>query len=158
MVFFYKCFFQVYLKFSKQIWCNPDHVTLVPQGFVEFVTIGTLAVLGFMAVMLIWKHIKDKYGVQILIENDISLAEYIGDIEENYLKLVSNISETNKKQHFFDKQWPNLNKYLFNIDEDPEEKENLAPKMTHVLEKLRIKARNLYSSFVPRNSNGTWSC
>jgi len=71
---------------------------------------------------------------------------------------VSNISETNKKQNFFDKQWPNLNKYLFNIDEDPEEKENLAPKMTHVLEKLRIKARNLYSSFVPRNSNGTWSC
>ena len=85
---------------------------------------------------------------------------------ENYLKLLSNISESNKhlatttKKHqvLFDKQWPHLTKYLFNIDEDPEEKENLAQKMPGVLEKLRLKARKLYSSFVPRDFNGTWPC
>ena len=138
------------------------------------VGIGGAIALGVAAVALLgwWIYEKvrknKKRKRKFVIENDSleTATVHIGDMEENYLKLLSNISESNKhlatttKKHqvLFDKQWPHLTKYLFNIDEDPEEKENLAQKMPGVLEKLRLKARKLYSSFVPRDFNGTWPC
>ena len=108
---------------------------------------------------------------KLFFENDI----YEDDIEENYWKLLEkirqnkNISNTNGYQYIFDKQWQNLQKNLFNVEEDPEEKKDLTKKLPKILEKLRQKTREFYGSFTPRdypslsqkgdpkNFDGIWS-
>ena len=97
------------------------------------------------------------------------------DIEENYLKLLqkirqnNNITNANEYQYIFDKQWQNLQKYLFNVEEDPEEKKDLTKKLPKILEELRQKTKEFYGSFTPRdypslsqkgdpkNFDGIWS-
>ena len=57
----------------------------------------------------------------------------------------------NMYQHVFDERWPKLKKHLFNIVEDPEEKIDLKEELPEILEKLRVKAREFYGSFIPRD-------
>lgn len=63
----------------------------------------------------------------------------------HFKKLLSE----NRFQEIFDKKWPSFKKHLFNIDDDPEERNDLQEKHPEILEKLRKRARELYRSFVP---------
>ena len=60
-------------------------------------------------------------------------------------------SDLNEYQIMFKKRWPNLKKHLFNISEDPEERNDLQEELPDVMEKMRLKALELYGSFVERD-------
>ena len=78
------------------------------------------------------------FGLKNLEEEE---EEEDGDME----KLLSE----NKYQEIFDKKWPSFQKHLFNIDDDPEERNDLQKKHPEIMEKLRGRVRELYGSFVP---------
>ena len=125
---------------------------------------------GFIAGWIIGSRIPSSYST-----NEARNLFFEDDIEENYLKLLqkirqnNNITNANEYQYIFDKQWQNLQKYLFNVEEDPEEKKDLTKKQPKILEKLRQKTREFYGSFIPRdypslsqkgnpkNFDGIWS-
>ena len=71
------------------------------------------------------------------------------DEEEEEDVYIKKLLSKNKYQEIFDKKWPSFQKHLFNIDLDPEERNDLQEKHPEILEKLRKRARELYSSFVP---------
>ena len=64
-------------------------------------------------------------------------------------KYIEKLMSENRYQEIFDKKWPTFKKHLFNIDDDPEERNDLLKTHPKILEKLRKRVRELYSSFVP---------
>ena len=70
---------------------------------------------------------------------------------DDFKKTYKNSSNTNIYQYLFDKRWPYLLKYLFNIAEDPGEQVDLKKILPDTLEKLRLQALNFYGSFIPRD-------
>ena len=70
---------------------------------------------------------------------------------DDFKKTYKNSSNTNIYQYLFDKRWPYLQKYLFNIAEDPDEQVDLKKILPDTLEKLRLQALNFYGSFIPRD-------
>ena len=167
---------EVLFQFTNQGWYIPSkfETSLVPRSLVGF-GIGVVGILGFYFIgnylLLLLREKKDQRQRKFFFENDI----YEDDIEENYWKLLekirqnNNITNTNEPQYIFDKQWQNLQKYLFNVEEDPEEKKDLTKKLPKILEELRQKTREFYGSFTPRdypslsqkgdpkNFDGIWS-
>ena len=55
-------------------------------------------------------------------------------------------------QNVFDEKWPTLQKFLYNIYEDPQERNDLKESHPEILEILRKKIRKLYSSLVRPDS------
>ena len=144
-------------------------ITAIVGGAIAGATGG--AVAGAVGGAIINSYYSTNETRKLFFENDI----YEDDYEENYLKLLqkirqnNNITNANEYQYIFDKQWQNLQKYLFNVEEDPEEKKDLTKKLPKILEELRQKTREFYGSFTPRdypslsqkgnpkNFDGIWS-
>lgn len=57
----------------------------------------------------------------------------------------------NPRQRMFDRRWPKLKKHLFNVVEDPEERTDLFDSNPEIVEKLRLRVRELLGSFVERD-------
>ena len=69
----------------------------------------------------------------------------------------------------FDQKWPKLKKLLFNVVEDPEERTDLFKSNPEIVEKLRLRVRELLGCFVkrdypdqskrgnPKNFHNVWS-
>ena len=57
----------------------------------------------------------------------------------------------NDYQQIFDQKWPSLKKHLFNVVQDPEERNDLQSSHPDILEEMRMKAREFYSTFVQRD-------
>merc|ERR1712110_865929 len=60
-------------------------------------------------------------------------------------------SDLNEYQVLFNRRWPILKKHLFNIADDPEERNDLQEELPDVLEEMRLKALERYGSFVERD-------
>ena len=93
------------------------------------------------------------FGITDKDEDDDELYD-----EEPDRKLLEEIrrnrnksSDLNEYQIMFNRRWPNLKKHLFNIVEDPEERNDLQEALPDVMEKMRLKALELYGSFVERD-------
>ena len=89
-------------------------------------------------------------------EEEYSEEEEVFEFQKNYQKM-------------FDKKWPELQKHLFNVVEDPEERVDLQESHPEILERLRSRVRELYGSFIasdfpavdhrgsPKHFHGVWS-
>ena len=168
---------EVLFQFTNQGWYIPSkfETSLVPRSLVgAAVAVATL--VGIFGILLWVDYAKQKRDKEKQKQKkNIYMNIYEDDIKENYWKLLEkirqnkNISNTNEYQYIFDKQWQNLQKNLFNVEEDPEEKKDLTKKLPKVLEELRQKTREFYGSFIPRdypslsqkgdpkNFDGIWS-
>ena len=65
--------------------------------------------------------------------------------------LMNNIGLT-ADQKIFDKSWNGLNKYLFNVEEDPEERNDLFHSEPEIVEQFRRRVREHLGSFTERDS------
>ena len=59
--------------------------------------------------------------------------------------------DSNEYQKVFDVRWPDLKKHLYNVVEDPEEKNDLKRTHRDIMEQLRQRVREYYGSFVERD-------
>ena len=103
-------------------------------------------------------------------ENIFGITMEDEELEDEFDEEVDGLMEgENDYQKIFDQKWARLQKHLFNIDDDPEERVDLQESHPEILEELRIKVRELYGSFVradfppadhkgsPRYFKGVWS-
>jgi len=91
-------------------------------------------------------------------END-EFDEFLEKEIEEYENEEYNKNSTDSHiQRMFDRKWPKLKKHLFNILEDPEERNDLKDSQPEIVEMLRIRVRELLGTFVDRDypdpSNG----
>ena len=118
--------------------------------------------------------IHPKYAEEIFnIKSEDEDNEFDDDDEdtrdENDAGEYDQNSNDNPRQRMFDQKWPKLKKLLFNVVEDPEERTDLFESNPEIVEKLRLRVRELLGSFVerdypdqskrgrPKNFHNVWS-
>jgi len=99
------------------------------------------------------KHTERIFNITSKDENnefdDETIADWIAD--DNYDEESNVDLNDTPTQRLFERRWPKLKKHLFNVVEDPEERNDLFDSHPEVVEKLRLRVRELLASFVERD-------
>ena len=111
------------------------------------------------------KHIFCNQGYIVRVETNNDSYFMSEDEELEYEEIYENTNA----QVTFEKRWPELKKHLFNVAVDPEERIDLKKVKPEMLERLRQKAYELFSTIVnedfpdpvqngkPKFFNNIWS-
>ena len=155
-------------KFNKDGWYDidshgPEHFHAVDSKKYILIRQNNKIVLNNT------NKIQGLFGVTPSDEND---DDDDADIERSMLhnmRTQQHLNQSEAFQRIFDRRWPHLKKHLFNIVDDPEERNDLKDEQPELLERMRLKAREFYGSMVerdyppfskksnPRNFGGVWS-
>jgi len=115
------------------------------------------------------KFAEEIFNVKSEDEDNEFDEEYEDMMDEIIEEDLDESTKGTPRQKMFDRRWPKLKKHLFNVVEDPQERSDLFESKPEIVERLRLRARELLGSFVerdypdpskmgkPKNFNNVWS-